>query len=175
MPNGFVGNISFLTFKSGIAQRLLHNQAQKVLKKAVREWVQTAEVNIPVWSGMSRGTLVKLGQQVGVNISLFVAPGANPPKGPGDRSSQGRNQSDGRLVVQKGRYGFVYKSDVFHLAVNENADATVYGFKLKQPGPYQFRQAANNAFTNRMNAELRSFPFNLIIGRSFDVQNQRVG
>lgn len=175
MPQGFIGDISLLEFRAGFVESLLHRSFVGLLKECTKVWVKTAENIIPSWSGMSRGTLVKLGAQVGVNISLFVDSGALPPKGPGDRSKLGEQQSQGRLVIERGRYGFVYASNVFHLAVNENADATIYGFRLRQPGPYQFRQAADNAFNDSLRKGLNEFPFNLILRRGFKITSQHIG
>lgn len=175
MPKGFIGSYSLLSFDSKIAQFLVHSQSQKVLRKAVKAWVSTAENIIPVWSGMSRGTLVKLAGQVGVNVSLFVAPGAQPPKGPGDQSQEGISKSTGRLIIIPGRYGFEYSSQVFHLAVNENVDARQYGFRLQKPGPYHFREAADKAFNAEMEKGLRGIKWRLLIGKAFKVKNQRMG
>lgn len=175
MPRGIIGDIPMFTFKSKIAKFLLHSQAEKILREAVKAWVKTAEENIPVWSGMSRATLVKLAATVNVNISLFVVPGAQAPKGPGDRSSRGKNQSEGRLILEPGKYGFVYSSSVFHLAVNENVDATVYGFRLRHPGPYHFRAFSDRKFNDTVRAGLSKFPFRTIIGQAFSVENQHIG
>lgn len=172
---GLIGSYNLLTFNSRIAKALLHRSAQKILKTAVRAWLKVAESKIPVWSGMSRGTLVKLADQVGVNISLFVAPSARPPRGPGDRSHLGQAQSTGRLVIIPGRYGFEYNSEVTHLAVNENADATQWGFHLKRPGPYHFRDAADKAFDESIKSGMSSFPWRLVVGGAFKSTQLQVG
>lgn len=175
MPRGLIGTYNLLSFNSRLAQAQLHNQAKRILTKGVKTWIKVAESKIPVWSGMSRGTLVKLAGQVGVNISLFVAPSAQPPSGPGDRSSQGIAQSQGNLIIVPGRYGFQYSSDVKHLAVNENVDATQFGFRLRNPGPYRFREEADAAFDKSIKSSLSSFPWKIVVGQAFKVTQQRIG
>lgn len=172
MPQGFIGDISLLTFKSKIAQALLHRWAERLLKDAVTAWVKTAESIIPVWSGASRGTLVKLGSSVGVNISIFASPSAKNAK---TNENTGKDQSEGYLVSERGRYGFVYSTSLFHLAVNENADATLFGFHLINPGPYGFRAASDAEFNKVITEGMRRFPFRTIIGTAFEVKHNRIG
>lgn len=157
MPRGFIGNYTLIKLDASKAISRFHRTAVGILKEAVRAWVASAESNIPSWSGMSRGALVKLAGLVGENVSTHTAPSAI--KRIGNRRQLGEAQSSASLIKKRGRYGFTWKSNVFHLAVNENVDATQFGFRLIRPGPYNFRDKANAAFQKVVEDRLSSFPF----------------
>lgn len=134
----------------------LNSRWKKINRDGVKAWVETAAAIIPQWSGMSRATLKKLGDRVGVPVAAFPVPGPSG-KQPPNRVSEGEQQSSGKLIEKLGTYGFIYRTNVFHLAVNENVDARQFGFRLITPGPYRFRLQADLAYIKEIKRQLSTF------------------
>lgn len=129
---------------------------RQINKDGVRAWVETAASIIPQWSGMSRATLKKLGNRVGVQVAAFPVPGSSGRQPP-NRTALGQQQSQGELIEKKTTFGFKYSTSVFHLAINEILDARQFGFRLRNPGPYNFRLKSDLAYIKEINRQLRSF------------------
>lgn len=170
MPR-LTGNLLALKISSTLIKNL-DSRWKKINRDGVKAWVETAAAIIPQWSGMSRATLKKLGGRVGVQVAAFPMPGPSGRKPP-DRVALGEQQSEGKLIEKLGTYGFIYSSNVFHLAVNENVDARQFGFRLVQPGPYRFRLKADLAYLREIRKQLSSFNPNL--RRFITVRRIRIG
>ena len=158
MPKMF-GNLVVLKLSPAIISSV-RSRFKKINRDGVKAWVETAAAVIPQWSGMSRATLKKLGDRVGVPVAAFPVPGPSGRQPP-NRVAEGEAQSEGRLIEKSDIYGFVYKTNVFHLAVNENVDARKFGFKLVTPGPYNFRLKADLAYFKEIRSQLSKFDPNL--------------
>lgn len=109
------------------------------ISQAAAHWLLTAQESIPVWSGASRGTLLKLAAEV--SFAIDIAPVTNSRIGLGQGSSEGSVTID----PANGQFYFSYQTDLPHLVVNEQANANQFGFHLKNPGPYEFRAKAMQA------------------------------
>lgn len=113
---------------------------------ALSEWLKaviekTAVGEMPVWSGASRATFLKLARKIEYGIKI-------EPKVP-SREDQGENASLGELDPNKkgdNRYTFTYSTTLPWLVTNENFNANLWGFHLHDPGPYQFQLAGIEAF-----------------------------
>ena len=165
MPK-LTGNLLALKISPTIIGNL-HSRWKEINRDAVKAWVETAAAIIPQWSGMSRATLKKLGDRVGVSVAAFPVPGVS------NRVSQGEAQSKGSLIEKLGTYGFRYSTNVFHLAVNENVDARKFGFRLINPGPYRFRLKADTAYLREVKKQLSVFSPNL--KKFITVKKVRIG
>lgn len=118
-------------------------------KQAANVWLNAFVLDvIPIWSGASRGTFLKLAQSVG--FPLAISNIVSPP-GYGLGPQLGFQRSEGALKQSGLRYTFIYQTDLFHLVFNEQANASnkeagrIFS-KLKNPGPYNFRKLGETAF-----------------------------
>jgi hypothetical protein len=119
-------------------------------------WLEAVLAEIPVWSGASRATFVKLA--TAISYSLPVAPAAvNAAHGLFttriDRTGKGSAQSEGELTASKetGEYTFTYSTTLPWLIWNEYHNANVEPdptlfYRLIKPGPYNFQAIGARAF-----------------------------
>jgi hypothetical protein len=120
----------------------LDSAMREVLSQAVMEWLARVLDEVPVWSGASRATFLKLANTIGTAVPIVpVVP---------SRIDMGYAASNGKLNINEppGQYTFTYDSELFHLFINEYYDATQWGFHLKKPGPYHFQAKGQIAFIN---------------------------
>jgi hypothetical protein len=112
---------------------------QEVLKEAVKTWLQaTVIAEVPVWSGASQATFVKLATAVDESWPIL-------PEVP-SRIPQGTSESTGQLEVTGNQYLFSYSTTLPWLITNEYTDATQFGIHLRKPGPYDFQTKGVVAF-----------------------------
>jgi len=155
----------------------------RILKDGAKVWLEKAESLIPVWSGSSRATLVKLAQAVDVNISIFPVPSAPGRVGDGNAKAsntwRGNDRSGGGLIIQPPKYAFFYRIEDHYLIYNNENDAnTSWNFHLKNPGPYNFLEAADKAFTDYVDQRLQrgsKIVLNLALRRALRVTTAKVG
>jgi hypothetical protein len=142
-------SFSLMKLNTGNYKKALDTEMLKKLKEAVGVWIQAAITVIPVWSGASHGTFLKLASKIGMTFSISGGGGFPGMTGPvyGDAHSQGR------LTNWGGAYIAEYSTTLWHLIYNEynNANANpeaghVYS-RLIRPGPYMFQDKANAAFS----------------------------
>jgi hypothetical protein len=108
-------------------------------------WLDAVIVEIPVWSGASRATFLKLAREIEFSIAI------NPKVI--DRIATGQAHSIGSLLgdIKTGSYTFQYGTTLPWLIWNEynnaniNPDPTLID-KLIKPGPYNFQDKGNEAF-----------------------------
>lgn len=139
-------------------KRRLDASLSKHLEKAAATWLNaTVLLLIPVWSGASRATFLKLAREVGFPLTI-TGIRANPDLissqpdrwGPraGFQHSQGQVTKDPAI----GLFKFTYGTDLFHLVFNEeqNANASPAAgrlfSRLENPGPYNFQEIGADAF-----------------------------
>lgn len=179
MSRGLYGTYALLSFNSRLAQRQVNKRCIEIIKECVKAWVRSATEstnNIPVWSGMARGAIKKVGDLVGQQVSIIPAPGAMPPKGPGNRTNLGVLQSEARLITLPGRYGFEWKSGVDHLKYNDENDATDVGFNLTHtPRPWEFKSNADAEFRRELAAQLRKDPIGELARANLKVTLRDIG
>ena len=129
---------------------------REAIAQALMEWLEAVLAEIPVWSGASRATFVKLAQQIGYNLPVGPATG-NWAHGlfesRMDRTWMGEAQSAGSLTTNKetGEYTFTYSTTLPWLIWNEYHNANVEPdptlfYRLLDPGPYNFQVAGARAF-----------------------------
>lgn len=136
------GFFAELNFASKAAIKAVDNQVKLDLFRAWDAWVTTFIKIVPVWTGQSVGTILPLANLLSRPVPI------DAPKGsaPSNQSSVGAAQSSATLSGGDGRWFITYQTSLRHLIVNEQIDATVFGFHLKNPGPYNFQEQAGNAF-----------------------------
>ena len=101
-----------------------------MIAQALMEWLEAVLAEIPVWSGASRATFVKLAQQIGYNLPVAPAAvqcGPRPVHQPDRPHGMGEAQSDGSLTANKetGEYTFTYSTTLPWLIWNEYHNANV--------------------------------------------------
>jgi hypothetical protein len=141
---------SFLLLKlnTGSYRKTLDAQLLQKLKDAVGAWIQASITVIPVWSGASHGTFLKLASRIGMTFSLTGGGGLPGMAGP----SYGDARSQGRLTNWNGAYMAEYSTTLWHLIYNEYNNANMNPedghlfARLITPGRYMFQDKANAAF-----------------------------
>ena len=121
----------------------LNKELPKFLNQAAARWLNaTAIAIVPVWSGASRATFLKLASAVSFQLSIGRSPTAP------NRVSLGKSKSSGGIKINKskGTYFFFYQTTLEHLVHNE-FNPPPAGFNLIKPGPYRFQEAGAAAFT----------------------------
>jgi hypothetical protein len=117
------------------------------IQNAAREWLHATVVEVPVWSGASVATFLKLAAAVAFPL------GVSPITGVNTRVPLGTANSTGSLDIDKaaGRYTFTYGTTLAHLIWNEfnnantSPDPTLFS-QLHNPGPYHFQAKGKDAF-----------------------------
>lgn len=97
------------------ARARLHDTMVQFVKDTLTDWVEAGTSVIPVWSGGSRATFLKLANQIGFHIviePLIVAP-------IGSRIPLGYASSTGVIIADArgsgGLYGWDYATDLFYI------------------------------------------------------------
>jgi len=125
----------------------------KQIDKAATVWLNaTVLLAIPVWSGASRGTFLKLAREINFPLTITGITPSGAARGGGP--SLGFQQSTGEVTKGSptGVYTFTYGTTLFHLIFNEyenanaNPEAGRLFSQLKEPGPYNFQQIGQDAF-----------------------------
>jgi hypothetical protein len=144
-PMKFKGTLRSFKFDMSAYKQRLHEHLSDEIAHAAFVWLNAVLMEIPVWSGASHATFLRLSREVGYQLSI-------QPKAM-SRVGYGQRMGDGEVTADpvKGRYSFLYETTLPHLIYNEfnNAnivpDSTLFA-KLKQPGPYYFQQRGLRAF-----------------------------
>lgn len=117
-------------------------------------WLNATALSvIPVWSGASKATFLKLARSIGFAISInpIVTPDGKYALG----ESVGFAKSEGEVDtknVKSGIVTFKYSTTLEHLIFNEynnantNRKAGRVFSNLKTPGPYHFQEKGTEAF-----------------------------
>ena len=148
----FTGTLHTIKIDVNDYRERLDKYMKDILVSVVEFWLSvTALGPVPVWSGASRATFTHVALGAGITLPIF-------PAAPIDRIDQGVEQSAGNVVADPGRgtYYFEYYTSLPWLNVNERYDATLWGFHLINPGPYEFCRKGQEAFL--MFAEQVSLP-----------------
>ena len=141
----FAAQFSIPRINLAAYQSALHAYMSDQIAQALLTWLEAVLAEIPVWSGASRATFVKLADSI--SYSLPITPTVM------DRTWRGEAQSDGTLTANKdtGEYSFTYSTTLPWLIWNEyhNAnvepDPTLFGRLIKE-GPYNFQVVGARAF-----------------------------
>ena len=126
-------------------QTLLHEHLSDEIAHAAFVWLSSVLEEIPVWSGASHATFLRLAREVGYNLTISPRVVS--------RISYGQRNGDGEIHAdpQKGLYTFKYSTSLRHLIYNEFNDANVVPdsgllSRLINPGPYMFQLKGQMAF-----------------------------
>ncbi len=108
------------------------------------KWLYACLAEIPVWQGASHGTFIKIAEKLGATVTISAIagiPGARMAK----TAADGKAQSTGKLIREKGKFILEYSTTLWHLVYNEykngnvnKKEARVF-YRLIRPGPYNFQ------------------------------------
>ena len=143
----FKNNLKRLIFDDAKYKQLLHERLTETLVQGAFAWLTTVVDIVPVWTGASQSTFTPLASQVGYALNITPDPNAY------NRAELGLSNVGLEWVTQNGHYSFTYSTTLNHLIVNEYHNANEFldengnpYFHLKNPGPYNFQEAAAKAF-----------------------------
>lgn len=125
----------------------LDKHMREMLALGLAAWLEVVTAEVPVWSGASRATFMKIAGEIGYPVTVS---GGTAPE---DRTGIGEAASKGVLVadIGSGEYTFTYGTTLPWLIWNEyhnaniDPDPTLFG-RLKKPGPYHFQVKGAAAF-----------------------------
>ena len=136
-------------------RKRLNASMSKEIERAATVWLNaTVLLAIPVWSGASRATFLKLARAVSFPLTITGIKATRSDNSRALGPSVGFQQSKGKLEKdpRRGKFTFTYETSLFHLVFNEfnnaNQNPVAGGLfaKLKQPGPYNFQKVGRDAF-----------------------------
>jgi hypothetical protein len=141
----FKGTLRSLRIDMSAYKKALHEQLSEDIAQGAFLWLNAVLSQIPVWSGASHATFLRLSREVGYNLA--IQPGVV------SRISYGQRHGDGEVTADptKGQYSFNYETTLKHLVYNEFNDANVIPdpalfSRLLRPGPYGFQAAGQKVF-----------------------------
>ena len=151
----FTAQFKLININEEAWRKRLNALLTKEIKKAAIAWLNaTVLLAIPVWSGASRATFLKLARAVSFPLTItgIRALSSKNPKALGP--SVGFQQSKGSVSADEksGRFTFTYGTTLFHLVFNEfnnanqNPSAGKLFARLRKPGPYNFQKIGEAAF-----------------------------
>jgi hypothetical protein len=131
----------------------LDDYLRKELKRAGTVWLNaTVLLAIPVWSGASHGTFLKLARELNFPLAISNVTENGKRRGGGVRYGFNKSKGEVSLGKKRGQYTFKYETDLFHLVFNESQNANQNPAagrlfsKLIEPGPYNFQKIGQAAF-----------------------------
>jgi hypothetical protein len=125
-------------------KKALDKQMREIVAQGLEAWLMVTTVEVPLWSGASRATFVKVGQLIDHTVATSGGSASfnRASTGLAMSTGDGFNPSD----MDKGLYVFTYGTTLPWLLVNEYYNANDWGFHLTNPGPYEFQVKARAAF-----------------------------
>lgn len=87
----------------------IHREMSQFILDVAKSWVIDVTNHVPVWSGASRASFLKLAHRVGVSIS--IAPVVK------SRIPLGVETSIGILIQDRRTYGFIWESNLSYIQI----------------------------------------------------------
>ncbi len=128
--------------------QIVNKELIEDLKAGGALWLDKCLSIIPVWSGASHGTFLKIAAEIGRSVSVATRSSVPGLMGP----SAGSAASSASMETSGGVYTITYTTSLWHLVYNEynnaNADpkAARLFARLLQPGPYNFQVQGSEVF-----------------------------
>jgi hypothetical protein len=139
MPK-FTGFFAVPKFDQTGYRARLEIEVHEAVNKAWRAWLAEFLDIVPVWSGQSVASVKELANLIDADVP--ITPDSNAP----DRRNLGQSQGSASEETGPGKRILTFRTAVPHLLVNEKIDARVFGFRLRNPGPYDFVLKAGMEF-----------------------------
>ena len=139
---------TLLELKADDYMRLVNKDFIEELKEGGALWLDKCLSIIPVWSGASHGTFMKIAAEIGRSVNVATRTSIPGMVGPG----AGDAASSASLKAENGVFTLEYTTSLWHLVYNEynnaNADpkAARLFAQLLRPGPYKFQEQGGEVF-----------------------------
>ena len=139
----FKANLFGLQIDMTRYRQAMHDELSEEIARLAFVWIEAVLTEIPVWSGASWATFLRLSREIGYSLQI------NPKVT--SRISYGQRSGDGEITTdpKKGLYTFSYSTDLRWLVHNEynspESDPNVFA-TLHKPGPYHFQAKGVAAF-----------------------------
>ena len=164
----FKGTLRSFRINLQAYKKAMHRHLADEIAHVAFLWLNAVLMEIPVWSGASHATFLRLAREVGYQLS--VQPKVVSRIGYGQRHGDGEVTAD----PEKGEYTFRYETTLSHLIHNEfhNANSTpdpTLFHRLRKPGPYHFQRVGLKAFEDFAKTVRLPDPF-----ESMKVKNHKV-
>ena len=143
----FTHTYRFPRFNLGGYKQALDKSMREILAQGLMAWLEAVVAEVPVWSGASRATFVKIASKIDASVPIGGGPAPTDRIGIGMAASTGEMTTD----ISSGLYVFTYGTSLPWLIWNEfhnaniDPDPTLFA-KLKRPGPYDFQVKGAAAF-----------------------------
>ena len=141
----FKGSLKSFRLDTQAYKTKLHVHLSEQIAHAAFLWLNAVLAQIPVWSGASHATFLRLARAVGYELAIQPRVISRIP--------YGQRHGDGEVLAdpEKGQYAFRFETSLSHLIFNEFANANISPdptlfAKLLQPGPYGFQQIGARVF-----------------------------
>jgi len=117
---GLKAKVRYPKIDRGKTSDLVHDTLTTAAIDAAKTFVLAATEIVPVWSGASKASFLKLASQISVGLS--ITPRSDAP----NRIPLGIETSTGYLILSRGRsYSFVWSSDLDYIHIVEENHAFV--------------------------------------------------
>ena len=129
-------------------KKALDKYMTELLAQGLMAWLEAVIAEVPVWSGASRATFIKVAKTIDFSVPIK----GTARVGMGQAASTGELETD----IESGMYTFSYGTSLPWLIWNEfhnanlDPDPTLFA-KLKKPGPYDFQIKGAAAFLHATN------------------------
>jgi len=128
---------------------------QLAMRQAIRAWMAAVIRNVPVYSGMARGSLRAVKKIPGLgNIAVPIRPTRKALERVGNRTSQGLANATATLTSKRFLYEFSFSANVDHYALNEFYDMKKQIPNLRRATPWGSLDRGAEAFFNRLHKTL---------------------
>jgi hypothetical protein len=140
---------TLLKLDAGEYKRTLHTYLLDKLQEGGKLWLGACLAVIPVWSGASHGTFLKLANKIGMLVSISAMASIPGMLGP----AVGSQKSTASIKSSNDQYILEYGTSLWHLIYNEynnanlNPTAGRLFARLRTPGPYNFQKIGAEAFS----------------------------
>jgi len=128
-------------------KKALDAHMREILARGIMAWIEAVVAEVPIWSGASRATFIKVAKIIDASVPIGGGPAPFNRTGMGLAASTGESEMD----IGTGLYTFTYGTSLPWLIWNEfhnaniDPDPTLFA-KLKKPGPYDFQVKGAAAF-----------------------------
>jgi hypothetical protein len=139
----FSGSLYALELDEARFTKTLRETLEVQVRQAARAWLRAVIPRVPVYTGMSRGSLQPLARFLRVAIPISPDQGAirHPKKTPEAGASQSFFDFPNNGYV----YSFQWDTDVLHYKINEYNNMSGI-LPLRHPTPWHSIEAGNKAF-----------------------------
>jgi len=133
----FTGQFIGVTFDRQAYIERLQEYLEEKLKRATDDWLMAVLGQVPVWSGMSHGSLLGVAEEIGTEYSI------SPREGVESRVFQGEMHGIAQFISQPGIVTMLISTSVPHYVIQEFENVEV-----SKSAPWKSFAAGEVAYLN---------------------------